>query len=563
MPKPWLTRYDSGVPPSLAPYPARTILDFIRDTAAERPDHPAVIFRGARLSYRALERASDAFAAALVGLGVRRGDHVALVLPNCPQFLIAEVGIWKAGAVVCPINPMYTERELREALVQSEVSMAVVLTPFYGRVRAALPATRIRRVIATNIKESLPPVLRLLFTLFRERRDGHRIRLDASDLWFQDLIAAHRDAPPPAVAPTPEDPAIMLMSGGTTGTPKAAVGLHRSLVASGLQLHAWMRPESRDWDDVVMLPLPLFHVYGNAGVQTYAIIGHNPLLLVPDPRDVDDLLAQIRKERPAFLAGVPALFIALLKHPEVAAGRADFSSIRLCFSGAAPLMAETKRRFEALSGGRIAEGYSLTEAMMATIVNPVKGPNKIGSVGLPTPDVEVRIVDADAGTRELGAGEVGEVIIAAPQLMTGYWQNPEETALVLRSRPGSGLWLHTGDLGYLDEDGYLFIVDRKKDLMKPGGFQTWPREVEEVLAAHPAVAEVGVAGVPEPGKGEYVKAWVVLRPGAAATEADLRAFCRQSLAPYKVPRHVEFRSDLPKTLAGKVLRRALRDEETR
>lgn len=563
MPKPWLTRYDRGVPPSLAPYPDRTILDFIHDTATERPDHPAVIFRGARLSYRALERASDAFAAALVGLGVRRGDHVALVLPNCPQFLVAEVGIWKAGAVVCPINPMYTERELREALGQAEVSMTVVLTPFYGRVRAALPATRIGRVIATNIKEALPPVLRLLFTLFRERRDGHRIRLDASDVWFQDLIAAHRDAPPPAVAPTPEDPAIMLMSGGTTGTPKAAVGLHRSLVAAGLQLHAWMRPESRDWDDVVMLPLPLFHVYGNAGVQTYAIVGHNPLLLVPDPRDVDDLLAQIRKERPAFLAGVPALFIALLKHPKVAAGRADFSSIRLCFSGAAPLMAETKRRFEALSDGRIAEGYSLTEAMMATIVNPVKGPNKIGSVGLPTPDVEVRIVDADAEARELGAGEVGEVIIAAPQLMTGYWQNPEETALVLRSRPGSGLWLHTGDLGYLDEDGYLFIVDRKKDLMKPGGFQTWPREVEEVLAAHPAVAEVGVAGVPEPGKGEYVKAWVVLRPGAAATEADLRAFCRQSLAPYKVPRHVEFRSDLPKTLAGKVLRRALRDEETR
>jgi long-chain acyl-CoA synthetase len=310
-----------------------------------------------------------------------------------------------------------------------------------------------------------------------------------------------------------------------------------------------------------MLPLPLFHVYASVGVQTYAIVGHNPLLLVPNPRDIGDLLSQIRKERPSFLSAVPTLFVAMLNHPDVAAGKADFRSVRICFSGAAPLMAETKRRFEELTGGRIVEGYSLTEAMMATFINPVTGPNKIGSVGLPLPDVDVKIVDGENGEAELGARQVGEIIIRAPQLMEGYWRNPEETAIVLRARGSEGTWLHTGDLGYLDEDGYLFIVDRKKDLIKTSGYQVWPREVEEVLTSHPAVAEVGVAGVADVAKGEYVKAWVVLRPGMKATEEELRAFCRKTVAPYKVPRHIEFRSDLPKTMTGKVLRRALVAQE--
>ena len=557
MPNPWLSHYDEGVPPSLAPYPSRTLLHYISDTASERPDHPAAIFRGTRLTYAELERASDAFAAALTALGVKKGDAIALVLPNCPQFLIAEIGIWKLGAVVFPLNPLYTERELQTALDDSGVETAVALTRFYATLCTVQPTTRLKRIIATNIKEYLPRHLRVLFTLFRERKEGHRIALRPGDFWFQDLLATHRGAPRPATAPKPDDPAIMLMSGGTTGTPKRVVGHHRSLVAAGLQLHAWMKPGSRDWDDVILLPLPLFHVYANVGVQTYAIVGHNPLLLVPNPRDIHDLLAQIRKERPAFLSAVPTLFIALLNHPDVVSGKADFSSIRICFSGAAPLMAETKRRFEELTGGRIVEGYSLTEAMMATFVNPVKGPNKIGSVGLPLPDVEVQIVDAEDAQRPLETGSIGEVLIRAPQLMSGYWKNPEETALALQAHGPGGIWLHTGDLGYLDEDGYLFLVDRKKDLIKSSGYQVWPREIEEVLASHPAVAEVGVAGVADATKGEYVHAWVVLRAGMAATEEELRTFCRQSLAPYKVPRCVEFRSDLPKTMTGKVLRRAL------
>ena len=557
--RPWLNHYDEGVPKSLAPYPLHTLLHYVRQTATERPDHPAVMFRGARLSYSELEHQSDAFAAALADLTVKKGDHVALVLPNCPQFLVAELGIWKAGAVVFPLNPLSSERELQTALSSSGAQTAVVLSRFSEHLCAVRKDTSLRRIIVTNIKEYLPSSLRILFTLFRERKEGHRVSVRAPDLWFQDCLAQHRDAARPPAEPGPDDPAIMLMSGGTTGTPKGVVGLHRCLVAAGLQLHAWMTPGSRDWDDVVMLPLPLFHVYANVGVQTYAIMGRNPLLLVPNPRDIHELLSQIRKERPSFLSAVPTLFVALLNHPDVAAGKADFSSIRICFSGAAPLMAETKRRFEDLTGGRIVEGYSLTEAMMATFVNPVKGPNKIGSVGMPLPDVDVKIVDGDQGERELSTGEVGEIIIRAPQLMKEYWKNPEETAMVLREHGSGGVWLHTGDLGYLDEDGYLFIVDRKKDLIKTSGYQVWPREVEEVLAAHPAVAEVGVAGVADATQGEYVKAWVVLRPGMKATEEELRAFCRDNVAPYKVPRHIEFRSDLPKTMTGKVLRRALKD----
>jgi len=305
-----------------------------------------------------------------------------------------------------------------------------------------------------------------------------------------------------------------------------------------------------------MLPLPLFHVYANVGVQPMAFVAPNPLTLVPNPRDLDDLLATIKRVRPAFFNGVPTLYTAILNHPDVRAGKADLSSIKLCFSGASALMAETKKQFEAATGARIIEGYSLTEGMMACSVNPVQGTNKIGSIGMPLPDVQVRIVDADTGTASMPIGEVGEMILRAPQYMSEYWNNPLETAEALRAHDGD-MWLHTGDLAYMDEEGYLFIVDRKKDLIKTSGFQVWPREIEEVISALPSVLEVGVAGVPDPVKGEVAKAWVVLKPGATATADEVRAYCRERLAPYKVPSRVEFRSELPKTMVGKILRRAL------
>jgi long-chain acyl-CoA synthetase len=333
------------------------------------------------------------------------------------------------------------------------------------------------------------------------------------------------------------------------------------MVVAGHQLRAWLKSAMHEWTDIIMLPLPLFHTYGNTGVQSLAFINHNPICLIPNPRDFGDLLKEIGTEKPAFICAVPTLLNALLNHKLAREGKVDFHSIKLCFCGAAALMAETQRRWVELTGGVIVEGYSLTEAQMAVVANPVRGPKKIGSVGMPLPDVDVRILDADDGAALVPLGTVGEIVISAPQLMAGYWQRPEETKEMLRTNEHGERALHTGDLGYLDADGYLFIVDRKKDLIKTSGYQVWPREIEEVISSHPAVAEVGVVGLPDKMKGETVKAFVVLRPGMTPTESDLKAFCRERLAPYKVPSQFELVADLPKTQVGKVLRRELKARE--
>lgn len=556
----WLNNYDSDVARSLAPYPDKTLLDYLADLAREHPGNAAVLFKGSAMSYGQLEAESDAFAAALAALGVLPADRVALVLPNCPQFLVAEFGIWKAGAIVVALNPTYSERELEHALDSTRTSIVVTLTPFYQRLKNIQGRTQVRLIIATSIKEYLPPVLRLLFTLLKEKKEGHRITLSPGDARFQGLLQRHREARRPAVTVRPDDKAVILPSGGTTGTPKGVVGRHRDYVAAGLQIYEWTKSAKERWTDVIMAPLPLFHVYANVGLQPLAFVGPNPLSLVPNPRDINDLLKTIEQVRPAFFNGVPTLYTAILNHPDVRGGKVNLSSIKLCFSGAAALMAETKQQFESLTGSRIVEGYSLTEGMMACCVNPVKGTNKIGSIGMPLPDVEVRIVDAEAGERELAAGEVGEMILRAPQHMLEYWNNPQETAETLRVNGAGAPWIYTGDLAYMDEEGFIFIVDRKKDMVKTSGFQVWPREIEEVLSAHPAVMEVGVAGVPDAIKGEVTRAWIVLKAGQTATEEQLRAYCRERLAPYKVPARVEFRSELPKTMVGKVLRRVLAAE---
>ena len=561
--KPWLAKYDADVPQSLQPYPDKTLLDYLSALARDHASKPALLFKGAEVSYARLQRESDAFAAALVALGVNKGDRVALVLPNCPQFFVAEVGAWKAGAVVCPVNPTYTERELEHALKANGAATVVTLTPFYDRVKDVQPRTAVRNVIPTSIKDYLPPVLRILFTLFKEKSGGHRIRIRQGDRWFLDLLRQHREATPPAVPVRGDDRAVILASGGTTGTPKGVVGLHRHYVAAGLQLYEWTKSAKRPWIDAIMLPLPLFHVYANVGVQPLAFIGPNPLSLVPNPRDLDDLLETIRQVKPAFFNGVPTLYNAILNHKDVRAGKVDLSSIKLCFSGSSALMAETKRQFEALTGARLIEGYSLTEGMMACCVNPVQGTNKLGSIGVPLPDVEVRIVDADDSEREMPVDEVGEMLLRAPQHMVEYWNDPGETADTLRTHGPGGPWVHTGDLARMDADGFIFIVDRKKDMLKTSGFQVWPREIEEVLTTHPAVMEAGVAGVPDQAKGEVAHAWVVLKAGQTATAEELRLYCRERLAPYKVPARVEFRSELPKTMVGKILRRALVAESRR
>ena len=553
--KPWFKSYDPGMPYTLQPYPERTLLDAVRDTVQLRPKHTALIFKGRRMSFAELEQLSNAFGTALVNLGVAKGERVALLIPNSPQAVIAQLGAWKAGAIVCPINSLYTASELESALRDVGAETVVVLTPFYQKVKELQERCRVKRVITTNIKDHLAPPLRLMFTLLKEKKEGHRIQLQPGDHSMNELLKTYANAAPPEVVVGPKDPAILLFSGGTTGVPKAALGAHQALLISAMQLHAYARSVLTDWDDPMTLCMPLFHIYGNMGMCT-ALVARWPMALVPNPRDLDDLIDTIRKTHPAVLHGVPTLFNSLLNHPAVQAGKVDFKSMKICYSAAAPLMAETKHRFEALTGGRLLEAYAMTETMLAAVACPVHGVYKEGSTGVPISDVEVRIADVENGEGSLPPMEVGEILIRAPQIMVGYWEQPTETANTIRDG-----WVYTGDIGYLDEDGYLFIVDRKKDLIKPSGFQVWPREVEEVIASFPAVAEVCVAGVPDAIQSEAVKAWVVLKAGEQASVKEIQDFCRTKLVSYKIPKEIEFRDSLPKTLVGKTLRRMLKAEE--
>ena len=550
--QPWLKHYDNGVPSSLAPYPERTLLDVLSETASLRPNSHALLFQGKAISYAELERLSTAFANALSALGIKPGDRVALMLPNAPQMIVSIFGIWKAGAIVVSLNPLYTEHELEHALLDSGAETVIVLTPFYEKVKAIQTHTKVRNMIATNIKEFLPPVKRFFFTQLKEKKDGHRIILQSGDHWLMDLLQLNKSKPKLSHQVKPSDPAILLFSGGTTGTPKAALGTHRSLFIAGMQIRTWLKNVLADWTDIIMLNMPLFHAYGLVGVFATGLVGRNTFVLIPNPRDLDDLLTTIQKVKPAFLPGVPTLFNALLNHPRVKSGEVDLTSIKLCISGASSLLAETKQRFESATGGRIVEAYAMTESMLGATMSPVLGIYKPGSIGIPLPDVEVCIMDLENGQTQLKTGEVGEILLRAPQIMEGYWNKPDETANMLRNG-----WLYTGDIGYQDSDGYVFIVDRKKDLIKPGGFQVWPRDVEEVIAAHPAVAEVCVGGIPDPHSVEAVKAWVVLHPDHQLTEKELQGYCREKLAAYKVPKVIEFRTTLPKSTVGKILRREL------
>ena len=552
--RPWFKSYDPRLPHTLQPYPDKTLLDVLAETLAQRPAHDAIIFKGLHLTYARLAALSNSFAAALLHLGVARGERVATLLPNSPQAVIAQLGAWKAGAIFCPINATYTEWELEHALNECQAETVIVLNPFYAKVKAIQPRTSVKRVIACHIKDFLPSPLSLLFTLLKEKKEGYRIQLAPGDEDFAALLNRFASAPAPALQIQPSDPAILLFSGGTTGRPKAVLASHRSLLISAMQLHAYARTVLADWDDRLTLVMPLFHIYGNMAMNT-ALLARWPMVVIPNPRDIHDLVATLRKEQPAVLHGVPTLFNALLAHPDVISGKIDFKSMKICYSAAAPLLLETKERFEKLTNGRLLDAYAMTETILAAVVCPVHTPYKPGSTGLPLPDVDLRIVDLETGLNDLPANTPGEVLIQAPQIMEGYWQRPEETADMIRDG-----WVFTGDVGYLDEEGYLFLIDRKKDVIKPSGFQVWPREVEEVIAAHPAVQEVCVGRVTDEQTSEAVKAWIVLKPGTQLDPDDLRDFCRQKLSGYKIPRHIEYRDTLPKTMVGKHLRRLLVDE---
>jgi len=554
--RPWFAKYDKGVPKTID-YPKQPLYYFLEQSAEKYPDKPCTIFKGAVITYKEMNEMTDHMAAALTDIGVKKGDRVGIFMPNTPQFLIAYFGILKAGGVVVAVNPTYPPDEVVTPVNDANIEIMFTLTRFYNTLKKAREKSKIKTIIVSNLKETLPPVLRLLFTLVREKKEGDRVtELAEGDLWMKDLLAKHANSTKPSVDISPDDTALFQYSGGTTGVPKGAVATHFNVLANALQMKSWML-NINEGEEIVLMGIPLFHVYGMVAGLHFGMATGASLVMVPNARDLKDVLENINKYRTTIFPGVPTLYNALNNHPDVLAGKYDLSSVKACISGSAPLMRETKEKFEELSGGKVFEGFGLSEAPTATHCNPFLGENRTGSIGLPLPDVDAKIISLDDGETELDVGEVGELVINSPNVMKGYHNMPTETANTLRKLKDGKTWLFTGDIARMDEDGYFYIVDRKKELIKPGGYQVWPREVEEVLVSHPKVLEAGVAGIPDPYRGETVKAWIVLKPGETATEEELKSFCKETLASYKVPTHYEFRDELPKTTVGKILRREL------
>ncbi len=555
--KPWLAHYDKGVPQTIE-FPKAPLFDFLEESARKYPERACTIFKGAVITYRDMNAITDHIGAALVDMGVKKGDRLGIFMPNTPQFVMAYYGILKAGGVVVATNPLYTAPEIEHQASDAGIEMMFVMTNFYNTIKKAQPKTKIKKLIVTNLKETLPPLMRLLFTLAREKKGGFRIEggLQDGDVWFQDVLAKYKNAPRPTLEINPDDTALFQYSGGTTGVSKAAVAMHRNVVANTLQLRAWF-VNMEEGREIFLMGIPLFHVYGMVAGMSLSMAAGATMVMIPNVRDLKDVMDNISKYKCTIFPGVPALYNGINNHPDVKAGKYNLTSIKACISGSAPLLRETKEEFEKLTGGKVFEGYGLSEAPTGTHCNPLLGENKVGSIGMPLPEMECRVVSLDDGETDLPQGEIGELLLQGPQVMKGYHNMPTETANSLRKDKDGKIWLYTGDIVRMDEDGYFYIVDRKKELIKPGGFQVWPREVEDVIGAHPKVLEVGVGGIPDPQRGETVKAWIVMKPGETLTEAELKAFCKERLAPYKVPTHYEFRSELPKTTVGKILRREL------
>jgi long-chain acyl-CoA synthetase len=541
----WFNHYDPGVPHTLEPYPPITLLDVLADSVRQRPGHPMLIYQGREVSYCEMEDHSNALAAALIACGVKKGDRIALLFLNCPQSFIAFFAVWKAGAIVVPLNPLYTPSELERSVNDVEAEVALVGSLWYKTVKSFQPRTKLRLTVTTDLDTYSQPGI---------KKEGGAVELEEGDSWWSDLIEKHRGSTRPDVEIAINDTAVILFSGGTTGIPKGVMGSHHSLIITGMQATSWFRGLATPWEDRMLAPLPLFHVFGIYSAFGVAFMDHLTMVLILNPRDVKNVVETIRDFKVATMAVSPTMLIAMLNYPDLKPD--DLKSLRRTASGAAPLMIETKLRFEERISGPITEGYGLTEGTLAMTATPARGVWKQGSVGIPMPDVAIRVVDIETGFKDMASNQPGEVLIQAPQLMQGYWGKPQETAEAIRNG-----WLYTGDIGYLDEDGYLFLTSRKKDVIKCSGFQVWPRDVEEILSMHPAVAEVCVGGIPDARQVEAVKAWVVLKEGQETTVEELQEFCRKRLTGYKVPRYIEFCKSLPKTLVGKVLRRILQEQE--
>ena len=556
--KPWLQHYDQNVPFDLH-YPEAPISGLLEGAAKRFPNRMALEFLGFSMTYSQLLEAVKKFATALGQLGVQKGDRVAVMLPNSPQFVIAFYGATLIGAVVVNTSPLYVARELEHQLKDSGSETLILLNMFFPRYREIAANVPVKRVIVTGIEDYLPFPKNVLYPIkARREKTWVSVKPEQHIFFFKHLLSKY-PAQPSTARVLADDLALLQYTGGTTGTPKAAMLSHRNLMANVFQAAAWL-PNAKDGQEVMLGVIPFFHVYGMTIAMNLAIKHAASIILLPR-FNTKDVLEAIQKFRPNMFPGVPTMYIAINNHKDVK--KYDLSSLQACLSGAAPLPLEVAHTFEGLIKGHLVEGYGLTEASPCTHNNPVLGEKRQGSIGLPLPGIDARIVDESGHT--LPVGEIGELAVSGPNVMQGYWQHPDETTNCIREGLDDGKtpgrWLLTGDMVRMDNDGYFYIVDRKKDMIDASGYNVYPREVEEILYQHPKVKEAVVVGVPDPYRGETVKAYVVLRDGEAATEAEILEFCKLKLAAYKTPKLLEFRKELPKTLIGKILRRALLEEE--
>ncbi|MBI4729028.1 MAG: long-chain fatty acid--CoA ligase [Acidobacteria bacterium] len=552
----WLKSYPFGIPESHE-YPEVAVTALLDEAARKHPDAPALDFQGARTTYRELSGAVDRFASVLRDLGVKKGTRVGTILPNVPQNVIAYYATLRLGGVVVENNPQYTERELQHQIADSGIEVLVTLDLFYDKVKAirgSLPS--LREVIVTDVFDGMKGIKALLGPKTKKGK-AHTAPVPATEpvRFWKRLMKSATGGVAQAPIDARRDLALLQYTGGTTGVSKGVMLTHYNLVANAWQGRLWF-PDLQDGKEIVMCALPLFHSYGQTVCMNVGILMAGMLVLVPNPRDIPGLLKEIDRTRPTMFPGVPTLYVNLLNHPDL--GKYELKSIRACLSGAAPLPVEVQEQWEKATGGRLVEGYGLSETSPISHANPVYGKRKIGTIGLPVPDTDCRLVDVDDPAKEVDPPGPGELCIKGPQVMQGYWNRPDETEGVLRDG-----WLFTGDIAQVDEEGFFKIVDRKKDLIIVGGFNVYPRDVEEILYQHPKILECAVAGLRSPKSGEMVKAYIVLKSGETATAQEIEAFCRERLTAYKIPKEFEFRAELPKTMVGKVLRRALVEEDMR
>ncbi|MGE0101281.1 MAG: long-chain fatty acid--CoA ligase [Blastocatellales bacterium] len=537
--KPWLKNYDFWVPAEVNT-PKQQLYQILQIASSSYRDKPAAAFMGAQWTFGEIKAQVDRLATALHQFGIVKGDRVGIMLPNCPQYLIGFYAIVKLGAIVTNINPIYTPREVEQVAVDSGLRAMIVLDLMAPVVASIREKTSLEWVIATSLQE---------YSAKPETAPAP----PEGTIGFKALIDGVKDVIHPRVAIDPsEDTAVIQYTGGTTGVPKGAMLTHRNLYSNVVQSYVWGSHLTQRGDERYLMVIPYFHIYG----QTVGLLlgTWNGAMQIPVPKFDPDLLIQaIKHYRPTFFPSVPTLYISMLNHPEIRTCGLEY--VRRFNSGSAPLPIEVIEKFEQMSGAMLYEGYGLTEASPTTHSTPTLARRKIGSIGLPFPSTECKIVDLETGTIEVPLGSEGELCVRGPQVMKGYWNRPEETDYALRDG-----WLYTGDVARMDEDGYFYIVQRKKDMIIVSGFNVYPNEVEDVLFTHPAILEAAVIGVPDEYRGEAVKAFIVLKPGSAATADEILEFCRANLAKYKVPGIIEFRESLPKSAVGKVLRRELRNE---